>query len=138
MDDVVKANLEVMVDSVLSNTSGDLRKRMLLLAQLAYEEGRKEEVRRSSMPRTTRAKIAEVTSKSWQDPAVSAARRVRHNIHVEYDGMKMTFKSVRVAFEKLHLPEVKHQRFRLELKRDGKRSIDWNGITYNFTLGEQR
>lgn len=85
----------------------------------AAKAARAPKVPAKKAPATTNVKRAEAISKSWQDPAVASARAERTKVVV--DGTP--YPSVRQAFFALGLPDSKHIKFRLELKRNGKASI---------------
>lgn len=69
---------------------------------------------------------AEGVARSWQDPAVRAARSARHG--VEVDGV--AYNSTRSAFRALNLPDNKHVSFRKQLKAAGE--LEFSGHTFKI------
>lgn len=78
-----------------------------------------------------RASNAAGIAKSWSDPVVAEKRLTRNGVEVEGYG---EFKSVRVAFAELKLPDSKHIRFRLKLKEAKVAVFEWAGKSYTFKL----
>jgi hypothetical protein len=72
-----------------------------------------------------KANIAAGTKKSWEDPAIKAARAGRSSVDVfGKDGVKLGhYKSTRAAFEELGLDQKHHIKFRGELRKLGE--LEW-------------
>jgi hypothetical protein len=71
---------------------------------------------------------------SWADPVVADKRMTRNGVTVTVNGKSAEFKSVRAAFEAFKLPDSKHIRFRMLVKKEGKAVFEWTGIKYLFVL----
>jgi len=79
--------------------------------------------------------------RSWSVLATHNARSARHSVEVYQEGKKtetlQTFRSTLAAFEALGLPIGTHIKFRMELKAQGKNSLEHDGVKYNFLLVEK-
>lgn len=73
-------------------------------------------------------------AKSWDVAEVKEARLTRNGVTVSYSGINAVFKSLRVAFAELGLPDAKHIKFRGELKKEGVKVFSFDGIDYKFTV----
>jgi hypothetical protein len=71
---------------------------------------------------------------SWVDPEVAAKRMTRNGVTVTVNGKSAEFKSVRTAFAELKLPDAKHIRFRMLVKKEGRAIFEHNGQSYLFVL----
>jgi len=77
---------------------------------------------------------SEGIAKSWDVETVKEARLTRNGVGVEYSGNRAEFKSLRVAFAELGLPDAKHIKFRGELKKEGAKTFEFEGVKYNFVI----
>ncbi len=68
---------------------------------------------------------------SWANEETAARRKERTNVVVEGHG---EFRSVRQAFRDLGLPEVKHGKFRMDLKAKGEHTFEHEGTTFHFKV----
>lgn len=68
---------------------------------------------------------------SWNRADVAEKRLTRNGVRVEGHG---EFKSVRVAFAALNLPDSKHIRFRMKLKEAKSATFEWAGKAYTFHI----
>jgi len=79
--------------------------------------------------------------KSWSVLATHNSRSARHNVQVHEEGRKAEtlkdYRSTLAAFEALGLPIGTHIRFRMELKRDGKKTFEHDGVKYQFAIVEK-
>lgn len=83
----------------------------------------------------TPAERADSVSATWEDDAVRAARSTRDSVWAGLAGSELIeYKSVRVAFAELALPDSKHVRFRGQLKKSRRESFDWDGKQYHFEI----
>lgn len=74
---------------------------------------------------------SEGIAKSWDKKEVSQKRLTRNAVMVEGVG---EFKSVRVAFAALGLPDSKHIRFRMKLKEAGRLNFEFGNKSYTFQI----
>lgn len=74
---------------------------------------------------------------SWNEPGVKEKRMTRNGVLVTVNGKTGDFKSVRAAFAELGLPDSKHIRFRMLVKKEGVAIFEHNGIKYKFTLAAE-
>lgn len=70
-------------------------------------------------------------AKSWDNKEVAQKRLTRNGVMVEGVG---EFKSVRVAFAALGLPDSKHIRFRMKLKEAGRLNFEFGNKSYTFQI----
>lgn len=78
---------------------------------------------------------AESVSATWEDDAVRQARSTRDSVFAGLVGGELVeFKSVRVAFAALGLPDAKHVRFRGQLKKSRSETIEFEGKTFQFEI----
>lgn len=74
---------------------------------------------------------SEGIAKSWDNKEVAQKRLTRNGVMVEGVG---EFKSVRVAFAALGLPDSKHIRFRMKLKEAGRLNFEFGNKSYTFQI----
>lgn len=74
---------------------------------------------------------SEGIAKSWDNKEVAQKRLTRNGVMVEGVG---EFKSVRVAFAALGLPDSKHIRFRMKLKEAGRLNFEFGSKSYTFQI----
>lgn len=74
---------------------------------------------------------SEGIAKSWDNKEVAQKRLTRNAVMVEGVG---EFKSVRVAFVALGLPDSKHIRFRMKLKEAGRLNFEFGNKSYTFQI----
>lgn len=74
---------------------------------------------------------SEGIAKSWDNKEVAQKRLTRNAVMVEGVG---EFKSVRVAFAALGLPDSKHIRFRMKLKEAGRLNFEFGNKSYTFQI----
>lgn len=74
---------------------------------------------------------SEGIAKSWDNKEVAQKRLTRNGVIVEGVG---EFKSVRVAFAALGLPDSKHIRFRMKLKEAGRLNFEFGNKSYTFQI----
>lgn len=74
---------------------------------------------------------SEGIAKSWDNKEVAQKRLTRNGVMVEGVGK---FKSVRVAFAALGLPDSKHIRFRMKLKEAGRLNFEFGNKSYTFQI----
>lgn len=74
---------------------------------------------------------SEGIAKSWNNKEVAQKRLTRNGVMVEGVG---EFKSVRVAFAALGLPDSKHIRFRMKLKEAGRLNFEFGNKSYTFQI----
>lgn len=74
---------------------------------------------------------SEGIAKSWDNKEVAQKRLTRNGVLVEGVG---EFKSVRVAFAALGLPDSKHIRFRMKLKEAGRLNFEFGNKSYTFQI----
>ncbi|KLD69039.1 hypothetical protein Y887_18495 [Xanthomonas pisi DSM 18956] len=74
---------------------------------------------------------SEGIAKSWDNKEVAQKRLTRNGVMVEGVG---EFKSVRVAFAALGLPDSKHIRFRMKLKEAGRLNFEFGNKSYTFKI----
>lgn len=74
---------------------------------------------------------SEGIAKSWDNKEVAQKRLTRNGVMVEGVG---EFKSVRVAFASLGLPDSKHIRFRMKLKEAGRLNFEFGNKSYTFQI----
>ncbi|HAV8042324.1 TPA: hypothetical protein JLA97_003937 [Escherichia coli] len=74
---------------------------------------------------------SEGIAKSWDNKEVAQKRLTRNGVMVEGVG---EFKSVRVAFGALGLPDSKHIRFRMKLKEAGRLNFEFGNKSYTFQI----
>ncbi|URO83392.1 hypothetical protein [Escherichia phage EC150] len=74
---------------------------------------------------------SEGIAKSWDNKEVAQKRLTRNGVMVEGVG---EFKSVRVAFIALGLPDSKHIRFRMKLKEAGRLNFEFGNKSYTFQI----
>lgn len=74
---------------------------------------------------------SEGIAKSWDNKEVAQKRLTRNGVMVEGVG---EFKSVRVAFVALGLPDSKHIRFRMKLKEAGRLNFEFGNKSYTFQI----
>ncbi|UYE90836.1 hypothetical protein F13_0023 [Escherichia phage F13] len=74
---------------------------------------------------------SEGIAKSWDNKEVAQKRLTRNGVMVEGVG---EFKSVRVAFAVLGLPDSKHIRFRMKLKEAGRLNFEFGNKSYTFQI----
>ncbi|MEY6739526.1 hypothetical protein AB9B63_15890 [Escherichia coli] len=74
---------------------------------------------------------SEGIAKSWCNKEVAQKRLTRNGVMVEGVG---EFKSVRVAFAALGLPDSKHIRFRMKLKEAGRLNFEFGNKSYTFQI----
>lgn len=74
---------------------------------------------------------SEGIAKSWDNKEVAQKRLTRNGVMVEDVG---EFKSVRVAFAALGLPDSKHIRFRMKLKEAGRLNFEFGNKSYTFQI----
>lgn len=74
---------------------------------------------------------SEGIAKSWDNKEVAQKRLTRNAVMVEGVG---EFKSVRVAFAALGLPDSKHIRFRMKLKEAGRLNFEFGNKSYAFQI----
>lgn len=74
---------------------------------------------------------SEGIAKSWDNKEVAQKRLTRNGVMVEGIG---EFKSVRVAFAALGLPDSKHIRFRMKLKEAGRLNFEFGNKSYTFQI----
>ncbi|AFO10449.1 hypothetical protein [Escherichia phage ECML-117] len=74
---------------------------------------------------------SEGIAKSWDNKEVAQKRLTRNGVMVEGVG---EFKSVRVAFAALGLPDSKHIRFRMKLKEAGRLTFEFGNKSYTFQI----
>ena len=78
---------------------------------------------------------SEAISKTWEDLSVRTARRLRRAVVVlTPEGEKLTFKSVRAAFEDLELPLSKHIKFRGMLRTAEGETLEFDGYEFKEEL----
>jgi len=77
---------------------------------------------------------SEGIAKSWDIDSVKEARLTRNGVGVEVSGERSEYKSLRVAFAELGLPDAKHIKFRGELKKEGAKTFEYEGKAYNFVI----
>lgn len=71
---------------------------------------------------------------SWQDEAVKKARTTRNRVEVIHNNIREEHKSVRAAFIAYALPDEKHIRFRMQLKKSGREVFEYNGEKFEFII----
>lgn len=74
---------------------------------------------------------SEGIAKSWDNKEVAQKRLTRNGVMVEGVG---EFKSVRVAFAALGLPDSKHIRFRMKLKEAGRLNFEFGNKSFTFQI----
>lgn len=74
---------------------------------------------------------SEGIAKSWDNKEVAQKRLTRNGVMVDGVG---EFKSVRVAFAALGLPDSKHIRFRMKLKEAGRLNFEFGNKSYTFQI----
>lgn len=74
---------------------------------------------------------SEGIAKSWDNKEVAQKRLTRNAVMVEGVG---EFKSVRVAFAALGLPDSKHIRFRMKLKEAGRLNFEFGNKSFTFQI----
>lgn len=80
---------------------------------------------------SNRRSNSEGIAKSWDNKEVAQKRLTRNGVIVEGVG---EFKSVRVAFAALGLPDSKHIRFRMKLKEAGRLNFEFGNKSYTFQI----
>ena len=85
----------------------------------------------SAPPATT---TGERVARTWENADVAAKRNTRDGVKVTTEGFVTTHKSTFAAFVAHELPEKHHVKFRAELKRDRKKTFQWEGVNYLFEL----
>ena len=93
------------------------------------QKAAKAKVKKTKEPKAPADRSAAVKS-SWSDAKVAAARSTHNKVKVGGE----VYGSVRKAFAALGLPDVKHIKFRGELKRAGKLTFEHDGKKFNFTV----
>lgn len=76
---------------------------------------------------------SKAVAKTWEDAEVRAARSLKQKVSVG----GTLYRSVRQAFEALHLPDSKHVKFRGELKASKTAKFKHGDKTFTFKLVEQ-
>ncbi|AMR79635.1 hypothetical protein [Cupriavidus nantongensis] len=71
---------------------------------------------------------------SWHNTNVAASRLIRDQVTITVDGATTVHKSVRSAFQHFGLPDSKHIRFRVRLKRERTAVFEHEGKAYHFAL----
>ncbi len=92
-------------------------------------EGKKEE-------KAAGRSLSDAIAASWADEKVAEARMTRHAVKVTVGQKSAEFKSTRAAFNALSLPDSKHIRFRMALKKAGKMVFEHDGRKYLFEIVE--
>lgn len=81
------------------------------------------------------AERAESVSATWENETVRVARSTRDSVFAGLVGSELIeYKSVRVAFAEIGLPDSKHVRFRGQLKKSRSEVFEWEGKRFQFEI----